>query len=162
MDEIRTTSTNKKTPYARWNVVRKSATKYTEDPKFRMNGKDVSIKEFTNKNAIDTNIYEVIEKYRGDLKMSQAELNVFHTEMAEELNQIHSLPDALMQVKKAEEAWKNLPLETRAQFGHSVNRFVKNGSEYLNKKINEYNQMIEKQQQAQIEIPTVKQEQEIK
>lgn len=162
MDEIRTTSTNKKTPYSRWNIVRKAATKYDEDPKFRMNGKNVSIKDFTNNNAVDCNIYEVIEKYRGDLKMSQAELNVFHTEMAEELSRIKNLPDALMQIKQAEEAWKNLPLDTRAQFGHSVQRFIKNGGEYLNKKINEYNQMIEKQMQSAIEVPTTKPEQEVK
>lgn len=149
MNEIRNTSTNKKTPFARWNIVRKSAMEFDEDPKFRINSKDVSIKEYTNNNAVDTNIYEVIEKYRGDLKMTAEQLNQFHTEIAQELSEIKNLPDALIQMKRAEEAWKGLPLDTRQQFGNSIQRFVKNGKTYLDGKIKEYNDAIKAQEEAQ-------------
>lgn len=141
MDEIRIETTNKKTPFARWNISRKAATSYSEDPKFRMGGKDISIKKVTNEAARDCNIYEVIEKYRGDLKMSQAELNQFHTELSAELSEIKSMPDALKQIKKAEEAWRNLPTDIRKDFGNSVNNFIKNGTSYLNDKIKKYNDL---------------------
>lgn len=143
MNEIRIVNSNKKTPFTRWNINRKFAVKFSEDPKFRIQGKDVSIREFTNKNAIDTNIYEVIEKYRGDLKMSAAELNQFHNEIAQELTEIKNLPDALMQMKAAEEAWKTLPIDIRKEFGNSIQRFIKNGGTYLNEKITAYNKQME-------------------
>lgn len=143
MNEIRIVNNNEKTPFARWNIDRKFAIKFSEDPKFRIQGKNISIREFTNKNAVDTNIYEVIEKYRGDLKMSAAELNQFHNEIAQELKEIKNLPDALMQMKAAEEAWKNLPIDIRKDFGNSIQRFIKNGSSYLNKKITAYNKQME-------------------
>lgn len=158
MNEIRNQTTNKKTPFNRWNIVRTNAVKFSEDPKFRIGGKNISIKEYTNQQAVDTNIYEVIEKYRGDLKMSAQELNQFHIEIAEELNEIKTLPDALSQMKKAEEAWRNLPKDIREDFGNSIQKFVKNGSTYLNKKINEYNETIKKQQDFQNQINTIKQE----
>lgn len=160
-NEIRTETTNEKTPFKRWNITRKTSIEFSEDPKFRVNSKDLSIKEYTNKNAIDTNIYDVIEKYRGDLKMSAAELNVFHSEVAQELSEIKSLPDALKQMQKAESAWKNLPLDVRKDFGYSINKFMQHGETYLNKKISAYNQQIELQKQqaqanaqAQVQKPT--------
>lgn len=155
MDEIRTESTNKKTPFARWNIVRKTATSYSEDPTFRIGGKDVSIKKITNESAIDTNIYEVIEKYRGDLKMSAEQLNQFHNELSEELASIKSMPDALKQIKMAEESWRNLPTDVRKDFGNSIGNFMKNGGKYLNQKITAYNKIQEealKKQQEQLKV----------
>ena len=154
MNEIRITDYNEKTPFKRWNIVRKSAVEFSEDPKFRINGKDISIREFTNQNAVDTNIYEVIEKYRGDLKMSATELNQFHTELAEELSEIKSMPDALMQMNKAKEAWRNLPLDVRQDFGNSIQKFVKYGSKYLNEKITAYNKKIEEAKKLNTRVET--------
>lgn len=142
MDEIRNTSTNQKTEFSRWNIVRENATRYSEDPKFRYGGKDVSIKEVQNNAAVDTNIYEVIEKYRGDLKMSAEELNQFHIELDETLSEIKSLPDAMKAIQKGEEAWKNLPLDIRKKFGNSINNFLKNGQSYLKEEIKNYNEQI--------------------
>lgn len=144
--EIRDEGYVEKTPFKRWNINRKSAVIFSENPTFRQGSKDISIKEFTNKNAIDSNIYDVIEKYRGDLKMSAEELNVFHNEVAEELSEIKSLPDAIKQIQKAEEVWKNLPLEIRKDFGNSQARFLQNGKTYLEGKIKAY-----KDEQARIE-----------
>lgn len=144
--EIRDESYVEKTPFKRWNITRKSAVKFSEDPTFRQGSKDISIKEFTNKNAIDSNIYEVIEKYRGDLKMTAEELNIFHNEVAEELSEIKSLPDAVKQIQKAEQVWKNLPMEIRKDFGNSQSRFLQNGKTYLEGKIKAY-----KDEQARLE-----------
>lgn len=141
-NEIRTESYNEKTPFTRWNIDRKSSVSFTEDPTFRQGSKDISIKDFTNNNAIDCNIYEVIEKYRGDLKMTAEQMNKFHIEVAEELSEIKSLPDAIKQIHKAEESWRNLPLDVRKEFGNSVQNFMKNGKSYLEGKIKSYNDEI--------------------
>lgn len=143
--EIRNETSIKKTPYTRWNIRRENSIKFSEDPKFRIEGKDVSIKEVQNAAAVDCNIYEVIEKYRGDLKMTAEELNKFHNELSDELTKIKSMPDALKQIKAGEEAWRNLPIDIRKDFGNSINNFIKNGSQYLTKKINAYNKLVEEQ-----------------
>ena len=142
MDEIRNTSSNQKTEFSRWNIVRENATRYSEDPKFRIGGKDVSIREVQNNAAVDTNIYEVIEKYRGDLKMSAEQLNQFHIELDETLSEIKSLPDAMQAIQKGEKAWKNMPLDLRNKFGNSINNFLKNGQTYLKDEIKKYNEQI--------------------
>lgn len=141
MNELRTQTVDKKTPFKRWNICRKNATEYEENPKFRIAGKDISIKDYQNKNAIDCNIYEVMEKYNGNLQMTTEQLNQFHTELNDELTNIKTLPDALMQIKEGENAWKQMPLEERARWGHSINNFIKNGPEYYNKKVQEINEM---------------------
>lgn len=147
MDEIRTESYNKKTPFKRWNIIRHTGLVFSEDPKFRISGKNVSIKDTQNAAAVDTNIYEVIEKYRGDLKMTTEQLNQFHTEIDQELTKIKSLPDAMQAIKEGEEAWKNLPLDTRKEFGNSINRFLKEGNTYFKNKIKAYENDIKVKQE---------------
>lgn len=147
MNEVRTESYNKKTPFKRWNIIRHTGLVFSEDPKFRISGKDVSIKDTQNTAAVDTNIYEVIEKYRGDLKMTTEQLNQFHTEIDQELTKIKSLPDAMQAIKAGEEAWKNLPLDTRKEFGNSINRFLKEGNTYFKNKIKAYENDIKVKQE---------------
>lgn len=147
MNEVRTESYNKKTPFKRWNIIRHTGLVFSEDPKFRIGGKDVSIKDTQNAAAIDTNIYEVIEKYRGDLKMTTEQLNQFHTEIDQELTKIKSLPDAMQAIKTGEEAWKNLPLDIRKEFGNSINRFLKEGNTYFKNKIKAYENDIKVKQE---------------
>lgn len=147
MDEVRTESYNKKTPFKRWNIIRHTGLVFSEDPKFRISGKDVSIKDTQNAAAVDTNIYEVIEKYRGDLKMTAEQLNQFHTEIDQELTKIKSLPDAMQAIKAGEEAWKNLPLDIKKEFGNSTNRFLKEGNTYFKNKIKAYENDIKVKQE---------------
>lgn len=147
MDEIRTESYNKKTPFKRWNIIRHTGLVFSEDPKFRISGKDVSIKDTQNAAAVDTNIYEVIEKYRGDLKMTAEQLNQFHTEIDQELTKIKSLPDAMQAIKAGEEAWKNLPLDIKKEFGNSTGRFLKEGNTYFKNKIKAYENDIKVKQE---------------
>lgn len=144
MNEIRIETTNKKMPFKRWNIDRKNSIEFSENPKFRIQGKDISIKDYQNKNAVDCNIYEVIEKYRGDLKMTAEQLNQFHTEIDESLSNIKSMPDALMAIKAGEKAWKELPLDQRQKFGNSINRFLKDGPEYFKGEIKKYNELQER------------------
>lgn len=149
MNEIRIENTDKKAPFKRWCINRKNSIKFNDDPKFRIQGKDISIKDYQNKNAVDCNIYEVIEKYRGDLKMTAEQLNQFHTEIDESLANIKSMPDALMAIKAGEKAWKELPLEQRQIFGNSINRFLKDGPEYFKREIKKYNDLQAKPQAEQ-------------
>lgn len=144
MNEIRTETTNKKTQFSRWNIVRKSAQTFDENPKIRVSGKEISLKEYQNNNAVDCNIYQVLEKYRGDLKMTAEQLNMHYTAINDELTNIKTLPDAMMQIKEGEKAWNSLPLETRAKFGYSVQNFIKNGPKFLQDEIKKYNDKIEK------------------
>lgn len=149
MNEIRTETINKKTPFARWNINRKSAMAFDEDPKFRIGGKNVSIKDTQNAAAIDTNIYEVIEKYRGDLKMSAEQLNQFHIEIDQSLTEIKNLPDAMKAIQKGEEAWNNLDANTKKIFGNSINKFLKEGNDYFKGKIKEYEHNVKLKLEAQ-------------
>nr|DAR68188.1 MAG TPA: Scaffold protein [Microviridae sp.] len=142
MDEVRTESYNKKTPFKRWNIVRHTGTIYSEDPKFRIAGKDVSIKDTQNAAAVDCNIYDVIEKYRGDLKMTAEQLNQFHVEVSDELSKIKTLPDAMEAIKAGEQAWRTVPNDIKKEFGNNINRFIKEGGAYFNKKIKEYDDKI--------------------
>lgn len=155
MNEIRTETTDKKAPFKRWCINRKNSIEFSENPKFRIQGKDISIKDYQNKNAVDCNIYEVIEKYRGDLKMTAEQLNQFHNEIDESLTHIKSMPDALMAIKAGEKAWKEIPLDQRQKFGNSINRFLKEGPAYFKGEIKKYNdlqaEIKARQEQAQKE-----------
>lgn len=142
MDEVRTESYNKKTPFKRWNIIRHTGTIYSEDPKFRIAGKDVSIKDTQNAAAVDCNIYDVIEKYRGDLKMTAEQLNQFHVEINDELSKIKTLPDAMEAIKAGEEAWRTVPKDIKKEFGNNISRFIKEGGTYFKNKIEEYENKI--------------------
>lgn len=154
MNEIRNTTTNKKAKYSRWSEIRKFGQSFEEDPMIKRNGKKVSLKKFTNENAIDTNIYEVLDKYRGDLKLTQAELQAKYTEISDDLAEVKSMGEALNLQLKAKQAWNNLPLDIRKQFGNNKTNFLLNGKKWADDKISEYNRL-----QAEIKA---KQEQAIK
>lgn len=137
MDEIRIETRDKKSPFSRWAINRKNAVKFSENPTFRINGKNIGIKEYQNANAVDCNIYDVIEKYRGDLKMTAEQLNILHGEIADEFTHIKSLPDAMLAIKEGEKAWRELPMDIRKEFGNSVNKFIKDGPNYFDNKVKE-------------------------
>lgn len=158
MDEIRIETTNKKTQFSRWNISRKSAQKFTEDPKIRVAGKDISLKEYQNNNAVDCNIYEIIEKYRGDLKLTAEMLNQKYVALQDELTEIKTLPDAIKQMQAGEKAWKELPLEIRAKFGYSVQNFIKNGANYVKNEIKSYNDAIAAKQAAALKYQEIENE----
>lgn len=151
MIENRNENTIKKTQFNRWNIIRKNSQTFDEDPKIKIKGHEISLKEYQNKNAEDCNIYEVLEKYNGNLKLTAEQLNEKHIYINEELTKIKSLPDALKVIEQGEKLWKELPSSIRKDFGNSVNNFIKNGNTYVNQKIKQYNATIEAKIQETIE-----------
>lgn len=144
--ETRIESKNKKTPFSRWNITRLSSQTFSENPKIRVSGQDIDMRDYQNKNAVDCNIYEVLEKYNGDLKMTQAELNKKYVAISEELSEINNLADAHKLMDAGTKLWNGLPLDIRKEFNYSVGDFVKNGGKKLAVKIDQYNKMIAEQQ----------------
>lgn len=135
---------NEKTPFKRWNINRVAKKNFTENPTIRVSGKNISLKEYTNENAIDTNIYEVLEKYNGDLKMTQEKMNKHYQAISNEMAHINNLADATKIMDESKKVWNSLPLEMRKQFNNNIGTFAKNGQKYAQQKINEYNKMVEK------------------
>lgn len=159
--ETRIETKNERTPFARWNINRISSQTFSENPKIRIAGKDISLKDYQNENATDTNIYEVLEKYNGDLKLTQEQLNKKYVALNDELTSIKSLADAHEMMNEGTKLWNSLDIDTRKQFGYSVNNFVKNGGTFLNKKIKEYNDFM-KARDEKIKAEQLKYEQEQK
>lgn len=154
MNEIRITDTYPENENYRWRPARRFGQSFEEDPKVKRAGKMISLKDFTNKNAEDTNIYEVLEKYRGDLKLTQAELQEHYNTISDDLAEIKNMSDALNLQLKAKETWNALPLDIRKEFGNNKTNFLLNGKKWADKKINDYNKL-----QAEIKA---KQEQQAK
>lgn len=159
MNEIRDVTSNKSAKYSRWSEIRKFGQKFEDDPKIKRNGKYVSLKDFTNENAVDSNIYEVLAKYRGDLKLTQAQMNTYVNAIADDISSIKSMAEALEIEKKAKETWANLPMEIRKEFGNNKTQFLINGAQWANKKINEYKakeaELKAKQEQAMKESEVI-------
>ncbi len=153
-----------KTPFKRWNINRVAKQTFDENPTIRVSGKNISLKEYQNENAMDTNIYDVLEKYHGDLKLTQEALNNKYVAISDEMAQINNLADAYEIKNQAEKVWKELPLEIRREFGYSQDRFAKDGQKFAMKKVTEYNKLQEeiklknelalKQQEAQKQLPS--------
>lgn len=143
--EIRIETKNEKTPFSRWNINRISKQAFTENPKIRIAGKEIDMREYQNENARDTKIYEVLEKYNGDLKMTQEQLNKHYVALNDELAQINNLADAHKIINEGTKVWNSLDINIRKEFGNNVHNFIKNGETWLNKKINDYNELVKKQ-----------------
>lgn len=141
MNEIRITDTYPEDQNYRWRPNRKFGQSFEEDPKVKRAGKYISLKDFTNKNAVDSNIYDVLEKYRGDLKLTQAELQGHYNTISDDLAEIKNMGDALNLQLKAKETWNNLPLEIRKEFGNNKTNFLLNGKKWADKKISDYNKL---------------------
>lgn len=143
----------KETPFTGWNKINRVEQTFSKGGQIRRNGKEVNLQEFINENNQDCTIYQVYEKYRGDMKMTQAELNTMHHKIADELTEIKDLRSAFEVMKRAEQSWRELPLEVRKEFGHSVQEFQKTGLDWANNKIRAENERIAKikAEQAKLE-----------
>lgn len=147
---------NRKTPFESWNKINRVKIDYTDGGEIRRNGKTLNLQEYINENNVDATIYEVYEKYRGDKKLTAAQLNTLTHTVSDELSNIKDLPSALEIMKKAEKSWKNLPLEIRKEFNNNVANFQKNGLEWANKKISNYNKKIEEIKAQEIKNKEIK------
>lgn len=149
----------KETPFAGWNKINRVEQTFSKGGKIRRNGKEINLQDFINENAQDCTIYQVYEKYRGDMKMTQAELNTMHHKVSDELSAIKDLPSAFEVMKKAEQTWRDLPLDIRKEFGHDVKKFQQTGLDWANGKIKAEQDRINKikAEQAKMEAEAQKQ-----
>lgn len=127
----------KTTPFKRWNEKKKCV---SEEPKeeqrlIKRNGKFISLQQFINENNRDCTIYDVLNTYRGDLKLTQARLNTITHTVADDLQSIDGLRDALEIMKKAKSSWNELPLEIRKEFKNDISNFQVNGLNWAKTKI---------------------------
>ena len=138
-DRINTNDRVLKTPFSRWNKINRAIHDFTLNEKIKRNGEELNLQKYINENNRDCTIYQVLETYRGDLKLTQARMNVLTHQVSDELMEIKDLRDALTVMKKAEETWKQMPLEIRKEFNNNVSEFQKNGLNWANQKIKEFN-----------------------
>ena len=139
-DRIETINRNGKTPFNRWNKINRSIHNFENDTKLKRNGQEVTLQEYLNEGRKDCTIYDVLETYRGDLKLTAEKLNTLHHKVAQDLEGVKDLRDALNVMKNAEKSWRELPLEVRKEFGNNVSDFQKNGLSWAKAKIKEYNE----------------------
>lgn len=130
----------KTTPFKRWNS---KVRVITPEPKasslkIKRAGKELSLQEFLNENNHDCTIYQVLQTYRGDMKLTQARLNTITRNVADNLQEVDGLRDALAIMNKAKETWNDLPLEVRKEFKNDVYEFQRNGLKWANSKIKEF------------------------
>lgn len=142
-DKITTETRTKQTPYNAWNKINRSKRNFSDDFKIKRNGKMISLKDFINENNRDCTIYQVLETYRGDKKMTAEALNKIHHMVSDELMEINSLANAFKAMKEAENSWRNLPLEIRKQFDNDISNFKMNGLKWANQEIEKYNKKVE-------------------
>lgn len=109
--------------------------------------KKINVQKWINEGNQDLTIYDVLEKYHGDLKMTQEELNVQTQELSDVFNRIKNLRDVYEIQKEATNAWDSLPLEIRREFGHDKKRFTAEGKTWVENKIKWLNEQIDKQQE---------------
>lgn len=101
------------------------------NPKIKKHGKEIDVRTWINENNIDCEIYETLEKY-GTVRSRKANA----IEIKGDLEKL-DLREALDRKIATEQLWTSLPLETRKEFNHNPDEFIKNGIEWANKKIQE-------------------------
>lgn len=89
-------------------------------------GKKYNVYELIQEGRTDTEIYPTLEKYGC---IDRLKLNA--PEIYADVREAKSLRNQMDSVRKAEEAWQNLPLETRKEFNHSKREFIERGEKYL-------------------------------
>lgn len=144
-DTITTENRVSKTPFSRWNKINRAIHVFNDAQKIKRNGKELNLQQYINENNIDCTIYQVLETYRGDLKITREKMNTLTHEVAQQLSGVNGLNDALQIMEKAKDAWVTLPLTIRKEFNNNIGEFQKNGLSWANQKIAELNKL--KQQQ---------------
>lgn len=139
--EIGSYTRTKKTPFEIWNKIPTATVTYSKKAKLKRNGKYMDLQEYTNKSNEDCTIYQVLEKYNGDGKMTREELNKLAHQVGEDVANINSLSDAFEMMKQANQAWNELPMSVRKEFDNDVRKFQMNGVEWAKKKTKEIEDM---------------------
>lgn len=135
--EVGSYTRTKQTPFEIWNKIPTATVTYSKKAKLKRNGKYIDLQEYTNKSNEDCTIYQVLEKYNGDGKMTREELNKLAHQVGEDVANINSLSDAFEMMKQANQAWNELPMPIRKEFDNDVRKFQTNGVAWANKKMKE-------------------------
>lgn len=98
-------------------------------------GKKINIQNWIDQNTDETNIYRMIEKYHGVENIEPKLGGIIG-----DLTEYNGLKDILDKEKKAQNAWNDLPIEIRNQFGNNKYNFIKNGMTWAKNKQKEFEQ----------------------
>lgn len=139
----------KKTPFKRWNIKYKCEPKEHKDTMLKRSGKYIKLQDYINENNKDCTIYQVLNTYRGDLKLTQDRLNTITHRVADELQEIDGLRDALTIMNTAKRTWNEMPLEIRKEFKNDVHNFQVNGLAWAKAKQEEIKKL---QESAKVEV----------
>lgn len=100
------------------------------NPKITRAGQELDVREWIDSGREDTELYETLEKYGCIDRMIVNKEQVFG-----DLTQIKNLRDSIEQINKANKLWETLPLDFRKEFLNDKTEFMRNGLDYLEKKI---------------------------
>lgn len=98
-----------------------------------MKGKKINMYDMIQAGREDTELYATLEKY-GCIKQEVLDAKKADAVYGD-LTEITNLRSHEHQLKKAENLWKGLPLETRREFDHDIHKFMDNGMEWTINKI---------------------------
>lgn len=110
-------------------------------------GKIINVYAMIQENREDTEIYPTLEKY-GCIDRLKLDTEGVYADF----RNMQDMRSSLDQIKKADELWQNLPLDTRKEFGHSKREFMDKGENWLKNKIEETKAKVK------VEQPVVKEE----
>lgn len=96
-------------------------------------GKKINVQNWIDQNTDETNIYKMIEKYHGVENIEPKLGGIIG-----DLTEYNGLIDILDKEKKAQNAWNDLPIEIRNQFGNDKYNFIKNGMAWAKNKQKEF------------------------
>lgn len=119
---------------------------FSEDPKIKRDGKEVSIKDHVQTFKDDCEIYTLIEKY-GSIKEIPMETAIIEGD----ISSIKNLRD----IKEAEIAekrlWEKLPLNIRKEFNNDMYDFRKNGQKWVKEQLKKEAEIIKNQNMQQMQ-----------
>ena len=98
------------------------------DPKLLKFGKEIDVRTWINKNNVDCEIYETLEKY-GKIKKNAVDM----PQIIGEFEQL-DLRKHLDREIATGQMWEGLPLEVRQEFRHDKNLFAETGEQWMRDK----------------------------
>ncbi len=128
----------KKTPFKKFNKYTEFSKKFDKEKiKIKRNGKYVNAYDYAQSNRTGTEIYATLEKYNGNLKMTQDAMKNYALELRGNIGEIGDLQTVLNNKIKAEQIWENMPEKIKKQFNYSMNDFLENGETWVKNMIEE-------------------------
>lgn len=112
------------------------------NPKITTGGIKKDLRQMIKENAVDTDIYEQIEKY-GMNPITEIPIS----NVIEDFTQISmNLRDSLKLGMEARKKWTQLPREVRNEFDNDIERFTREGAGWMK---NQHDMMVKKAQEQE-------------